>query len=239
MRIAQHGGMHQTTLHALAPHEVPVRRDRPFAPLHRVSAMSPAFETCWARHADEVRAAQRLRWRVFVDEMGAQLRPPPGAGPGVDADRFDPHCEHLLVRTLATANAPAQVVGTYRVLTPAAARMLGGLYTETEFNLTPLAALRPRMVELGRSCVDPAYRHGTVIMMLWSSLVDFMRRGRLDTAIGCASVAMHDSGHGAASLWRSLASRHLAAPALQVRPRLPLPLADLRQDLDPSPPQRR
>lgn len=210
-------------------------------PAPRRQAVSEApqaigLEAVWARHADEVRAAQRLRWRVFADELGACLSPPPGTPPGVDADAFDGHCEHLLVRTVATADMPSRVVGTYRVLTPAAARLVGRLYTETEFELTALAGWRHRLVELGRSCVDPAFRQGAVIMLLWASLASFMRDNRLEAAIGCASVPMHDGGHAAASLWRQLNTSHRAPPALQVRPRVPLPLAELRQDLDVAPP---
>ena len=114
------------------PHELISLDSR--IPLGGVSqARSPAarpvrLEALWARHADEVRQAQRLRYQVFVDEMGARLSPPPGTPEGLDIDRFDDACEHLLVRTVETADAPAEVVGTYRVLTPAAARLTGGLY---------------------------------------------------------------------------------------------------------------
>ena len=154
----------------------------------------------WAVHADEVREAQRLRFRVFAEEMGAQLRPAPGTPPGQDVDAFDAHCEHLLVRTAATDHAPARVVGTYRVLTPMAARQAGGLYSDSEFDLHRLDPLRPRIAELGRSCTDPAFRTGGVILMLWAALADFMMRNGLDITVGCASIPMHDGGHTAASL---------------------------------------
>ena len=151
-------------------------------------------------------------------------------------DAFDAHCEHLLVRIAETAEAPATVVGTYRVLTPAAARRAGGLYSEQEFDLSPLDPLRQRLVELGRSCTHPAFRQGGVILMLWSALADFMQRNRLDITVGCASVAMADGGHMAASLWQLLRQQHLADAALQVRPRLPLPVQRLRADLPVEPP---
>lgn len=197
---------------------------------------APRLEALWARHADDVQAAQRLRWRVFADEMGARLRPPPGTPAGLDVDMFDAFCEHLLVRTVATGTRPAQVVGTYRVLTPAAARLVGGLYSDTEFDLTRLRPLRPAMAELGRSCVDPAWRSGAVILLLWTSLAEFMHRNGLRIMIGCASVPMRDGGHVAASLWQTLARTHLAPIERQVRPRLPLPVDELRGDLDVEPP---
>ena len=201
-----------------------------------VDAARARFHVGWARTEDEVRQAQRLRYQVFVDEMGARLSVPAGAPAGHDIDLFDPFCEHLLVRTLDEHGQPAEVIGTYRVLTPEAARRAGGLYSETEFDLTRLRSLRPRMVELGRSCVHPDHRHGGAIMALWGALAEFMVRNDLDTMIGCASISMRDGGHYAASLWRQLEGSHLADIAWQVRPRLPLPVDDLRQDLVVEPP---
>lgn len=196
----------------------------------------PTLETVWARHEDELRAAQRLRWRVFVEEMGATLRPPRGTPPGHDTDLFDPYCEHLLVRTVADGDEPSRVVGTYRVLTPAAARRVGGLYSGEEFDLSILAPLRPTLAELGRSCIDPDFRHGGVILMLWGALAAFMQRNGLTRMIGCASVPMRDGGHYAASLWRRLEAAHLAPIEWRVRARCPLPVDGLNSALPVEPP---
>jgi putative hemolysin len=190
----------------------------------------------WARTAQDILAAQRLRHEVFVEEMGARLQLPADAPPGHDIDAFDRHCEHLLVRAIAADGHSAQVIGTYRVLTPEAATRAGGLYSETEFDLSPLQSLRPRMVELGRSCVHAEHRSGGAIMALWGALAEFMVRNQLDTMIGCASVSMRDGGHYAASLWHQLKDTHLAAPQWQVTPRLALPVDELRQDLEVEPP---
>lgn len=208
------------------------------APRQRDPLPTPGgLQVAWARHQDEVRAAQRLRHAVFAGEMGARLQTPV---PGHDIDLFDDFCEHLLVRDAATH----AVIGTYRVLTPAQARRLGGTYSDTEFDLTRLRALRPRMVELGRSCVHPAHRQGGVILALWGALGEFMARNRLDTMLGCASIpVMHGgvfSGDVAASIWRQVSARHLAPIEWQVRPRLALPLAlplaHLNDQLDVEPP---
>lgn len=187
-------------------------------------ARPSALEVAWATDASDVRAAQRLRYRVFVEEMGARIDVPPGTPPGLDVDRFDDACEHLLVRTVASASAPAQVVGTYRVLTPDGARRIGALYTETEFDLRSLDALRPHMAELGRSCTAPEWRRGTVILLLWTALAEFMQRAGLRYMVGCASVSARDGGAQAASLWHALRTTHLAEPGLRVQPHRPLPL---------------
>ncbi len=210
----------------------------PRGSLRRPDTAAPALErgaisVVWASHQDEVREAQRLRYDVFAREMGARLD---GDIPDHDVDLFDDYCEHLMVRDTATG----AVVGTYRVLTPAQARRVGSLYTETEFDLTRLRSLRARMVELGRSCVHPLHRHGGVIMALWGALTEFMVRNELDTMIGCASIPMlHEgvvSGDVAASVWRQVREAHLAPIEWQVRPRLPLPIERLDDSLPVEPP---
>ena len=191
------------------------------------------IEVVWAKHLDDVRQAQRLRFSIFAGEMGAKLD---SKLPGHDVDLFDDYCEHLLVRDLAAG----EVVGTYRVLTPAQARRIGSTYSDLEFDLTRLRTLRERMVELGRSCVHPDHRHGGVIMALWGALAEFMVRNQLDTMIGCASIPMlHNgvvSGDMAASIWKQVSQTHLAPVEYHVRPRLPLPINQLNGELDVEPP---
>ena len=175
----------------------------------------------WARHLDEVRAAQKLRHDVFVHEMGAKL---PVIVEGHDIDLFDDYCEHLLVKHQHSG----EVIGTYRLLTPTQARRLGSTYTDTEFDLTRLRSIRERMVELGRSCVHPEHRQGSVILALWGALAEFMHQNSLDIMIGCASVPMMVHGvaspQTAANIWHQLRQTHLAGIEWQVRPRLALPV---------------
>lgn len=212
----------------------------PRGSLHRPQAAAATEEgaaggisVTWARHLDEVREAQRLRHAVFCGEMGARLDTPL---PGHDIDLFDEFCEHLLVRERATR----QVIGTYRVLTPAQAGRIGSFYSDTEFDLWRLRQVRERMVELGRSCVHPDHRQGGVILALWTALGGFMQRNGLDVMIGCASIPMlHNgmvSGDVAASVWRQLRETHLAPIEFQVTPRLALPVEWLDGSLAVEPP---
>lgn len=178
----------------------------------------------WARSTEQVCEAQQLRYRVFALEMGARLTPPPGTEPGLDADHFDSFCDHLLVHARQDGRrARTTLVGTYRVLSPAAARRAGGLYMDTEFDLAPLTALRPDAVELGRSCVDPAWRSGAVIMALWSALGAYMRSHGAQTMIGCASIPLQANPQGVADLWQQLSLTHLVAPRWQVKPLIGMP----------------
>ena len=202
------------------------------APAGATQSDKAGLEVVWARDEEDVRQAQRLRYRVFADEMGANLTVPKDSPPGHDIDLFDPFCEHLLVRAQGTDHERGPVIGTYRVLTPANAQRVGGLYADGEFDLTRLRPLRAKMVELGRSCVDPDWRSGGAILALWGALAEFMHRNELDTMIGCASVSMRDGGHFAASLWEQLRQTHLAPICWQATPRLALPVGDLQCDLD-------
>lgn len=178
----------------------------------------------------EILEAQRLRYKVFAEEMGAKL---PSAKEGIDRDIFDPHCEHLLVRE-STAN---KVVGTYRILPPDQAKKVGGYYAQTEFDLTRLLHLSERMVEVGRSCVHWDYRDGATITRLWDGLAQYMQKNRHEYLIGCASISMADGGHVAASIYRKLQRIYSAPAEYSVFPRYPLPLHALNQYLDaPIPP---
>jgi putative hemolysin len=197
----------------------------------------PHLQAYWARHADEVREAQRLRWRVFVDGVGARITPPAGTPDGHDADRFDPHCEHLIVRAYEhEGDHRGRVVGTCRVMTPDAALRAGGLHSDDTFDLESIDAMRASMVEVGRSCIDPSYRQGAVIMLMCSRLEQFMHDNGLRWMIASASVTMTDGGGYAASLWQALFAQHAAPASLRVTPRHPLAVNRLSQGVPVEPP---
>jgi putative hemolysin len=178
-----------------------------------------------ARNVAEIAEAQRIRYKVFGEEMGANL---PSADLGLDIDRFDGFCEHLLVRD----HANSKVVGTYRILPPEQAVNAGGYYSETEFDLSRLQNLRDRMVEVGRSCVHPDYRDGATITQLWSGLADYIGKHNHEYLIGCASISMADGGHYAASVYNKVHKLHAAPSEYTVFPHCRLPLESLQQDLE-------
>lgn len=182
----------------------------------------PSLAVSLAHCQSDILDAQRLRYRVFAGEMGANL---PSRTPGVDHDIYDPYCEHLVVRDTQSG----EIVGTYRILAPENARQIG-YYSENEFDLTRLQHLRSRLVEIGRSCVHPDYRSGATITLLWSGLAQYMTERGYDYLMGCASVSMADGGHAAASLYNRLAVEHMGPQEYRVFPRCPLPLAALQQD---------
>jgi len=172
---------------------------------------------------DEIKAIQRLRYQVFTEDMGAVFS---DAVDGIEQDRFDPWCRHFMVCEAASG----RVVGTYRVLTPENARRAGGYYAESEFDLEGLGTLRDNLAECGRSCTHADYRDGSVIMLLWSGVAQFMARNGYRYVLGCASVSLRDDGVAAAQVWRSVAGMvHAAMRPGQphVTPRHPYPVEKL------------
>jgi putative hemolysin len=177
----------------------------------------PRLALAFARNENEVAEAQRLRYAVFAGEMGARLD---AGADGRDEDRFDAFCEHLLVRDVETGEA----VGTYRILSPRAAREAGGYYSEQEFDLARVAHLREGMVEVGRSCIHPDYRSGGAILMLWSALIRYALENQYEYLFGCASMSMADGGHSAAAVFRRLGPQCMSPVEYRVFPRCRLPL---------------
>lgn len=171
-----------------------------------------------AADARDLQAAQRLRYRVFVEELGAD-------GPLVDhaarleRDEFDDIFDHLLL--LDNRRDPAtleDVVGVYRLLPSDRLAAGGRFYSEGEYDLTPLRQSGRKLLELGRSCVHPDHRGGTAMFHLWNALADYVLERGIEVLFGVASF----HGTDIARLTPSLAylhHHHLAPPALRVRAR--------------------
>lgn len=186
------------------------------------------FEMRLATNKDEVEEAQRLRYQVFFEEMGARAQSKRSL---LDVDEYDADCEHLIVRELKIQ----QVVGCYRIMRPETAIKRGSFYSDSEFDLTRLHHLRSSTAEVGRACIHPDYRTGAVIMLLWSGIARFMLENRYDYLIGCASVSLADGGANALSVHSKAASDWLSPPEYRVFPRHAFPLKGLAS-LDPQVP---
>lgn len=148
-----------------------------------------SLETRLARNEREIDAAQQVRFRVFVEEMGARL-PLDAMRRGRDIDAFDAVCDHLLVLDNAIEGDPEdQIVGTYRLLRQETALANKGFYSASEFEIESLIARHPdkRFMELGRSCVLPEYRTKRTLELLWQGNWAYAVRHRMDAMIGCAS----------------------------------------------------
>jgi putative hemolysin len=185
----------------------------------------PKLSVNLARTESEVRAAQKLRYRIFAEEMGAKM---PGKEERIDQDRYDFYCDHLIVRD----EASNEVVGTYRILSPEQAVKAGGYYSEGEFDLSHMQNLRDSLVEVGRSCVHPDYREGGVITLLWAGMAQYMVNNNYSYLIGCASISMADGGHNAANIYHNIKSENLGPLEWRVTPNCALPYEALVDNAD-------
>ncbi len=174
------------------------------------------YSVSLARSSGEIEEAQRLRYRVFMEEMGA-------ASPDLqrlDIDDFDADCEHLIVRDQASL----WVVGCYRIMRPEIAQRRGAYYADGEFDLTRLHHLRNQTAELGRACIDPAHRNGTVLMLLWSALGRIITEAEFGYVIGCASISLATGHDNVLAVFNDVATKHLSPPEYRVFPRVAYPI---------------
>src|SRR5256886_13956160 len=164
-----------------------------------------------AADAAEIAAAERLRFRLFAEELGVTLHSPT---PGYDVDEFDAYCDHLIVVEEATGD----VVGTYRMLPPGRAPRR---YSAGEFDLSALAGLEGDLVETGRSCVHPDHRDGGVINLAWAGLARYLHLTGPRWLAGGASGRLDDGGAAAAGAWGLAMRQHLSPPGDRGRPPRP------------------
>jgi len=175
----------------------------------------PEFEVRLAADASELRAAQALRYEVFVRELGGDGEMVDHAA-GLERDRFDPYFDHLLL--FDHARARDAVVGVYRVLRDDQAAAAGQFYSDDEYDLAPLRRSGRRLLELGRSCLHAEYRGGNGMVHLWQGLADYVARHRIEILFGVASFHGTDPAPLAHAL-SLLHDRHLAPGPLRVRAR--------------------
>lgn len=184
----------------------------------------PQFELRLADTPADILAAQRLRYAVFVEELG-------GDGALVDhdarieADRFDPFFEHLLLLDLNRA-PDDRVVGVYRVMRAEGAARARRFYSEDEYDLGPLRRSGRRLLELGRSCVHREYRGGAAMMHLWTGLAEYIAEHDIELMFGVASFHGLDPAPLAGQL-SLLHHRHLAPVDIR-----PVARADAYQAMD-------
>lgn len=176
-----------------------------------------SLEVRLARTPEEVDAAQALRYRVFYEEMAADPSPEMAAR-ARDFDGFDTYCDHLLVIDHERGAGAGRVVGTYRLLRRSVAEAHGGFYSATEYDIRAITTQPGELLELGRSCVDAAYRNRATMTLLWRGNAAYVLHYDIPLMFGCASFPGTDpAGH--AHPLSYLHHHHLAPAALRPRAR--------------------
>ena len=175
------------------------------------------FSVFVAESQEQRRECYKLRYDVFANELGAEVR---GAEPGIDKDRFDDACLHLAVYD----NHTTELIATTRLLDNHGRAKTGLFYSETEFDLSNILSDGCRFMEVGRTCIHPAYRRGAALPMLWQGIARIVVDSHIDYLIGCASIPLSSGDKYLSTLMHHIREKHYAPESLRVRPLVPLRL---------------
>jgi putative hemolysin len=178
-----------------------------------------------AESLEDLIDCQRLRYLVFNCELGEGLES--SARIGLDRDRFDFICDHLMVRDTASG----KLVGTYRMQSGFRAKGNLGYYSEQFFDFAPFERIRAEVLELGRACVHTDYRHTTVLQMLWKGIARYAASCGARYLFGCSSLSSQDESAGMA-LYEELRGKYLIEPAFRTHPK---PAFECRADGQTTP----
>jgi len=159
----------------------------------------------------------KLRYDIFSDELGAEVR---GQEEGLDKDRFDDHCQHLVVYD----NQSNELIATTRLLNNDGRAITGLFYSESEFDLSNILHPDVAFMEVGRTCIHPAYRKGAVLAMLWQGIARAVVAKKIDYLIGCASIPLSNGDKYITGIMHHIYQSHYAPESLRVRPLVPLRL---------------
>lgn len=143
------------------------------------------LEVFIARTDKDIEQAQKLRYEVFFEEMGA-LPTPEITASKRDFDEFDAVCDHLMV-VEHQPEGGFKVVGTYRLLRREPMKAIGRFYTDSEFDISPMRDYPGEILELGRSCVHPNFRNRAVMQLLWRGIGAYVTKFNIEIMFGCAS----------------------------------------------------
>lgn len=174
------------------------------------------YQVSIATDIAEVRESQALRYAIFAEEMGATLH---STIEGIDADDLDPYCMHLLVRD----SDSGELVASTRVLNDERAKAFGRFYSESEFEMDQVKALKGKKLEVGRTCVHPEFRNGGVIGALWQGLAELMFRDGYQWLFGCASIEWGQGGSDVYAIMDRFRRKYMSDDGQRVLPRVEIP----------------
>lgn len=176
---------------------------------------SKRFSVRLAENKQEIEQCLRLRYRIFAQEMGARLS---SNNEGLDQDRFDEFCKHLMVFD----NDSGKVIATTRLLVSEDAKKSGYFYSETEFNLELILTQHGRFLEVGRTCIDSESRKGAVLAILWQGIAEIVVKQKVDYLIGCASISLSCGDAYINSIMHVLRKKYFSPNDCRATPLVPL-----------------
>ena len=156
--------------------------------------MAGRYSARFAEDGADIESAQALRFKTFR-----------GGGQGLDADAFDPICKHILVEKCDNG----QLVCTFRILPLANGSEIGKSYSAQYYELSRLHDIAGMIVEIGRFCIDPAYKDPDILRVAWSAMTNYVDENHVELLFGCSSFSGTDSEEYT-DAFALLKERHLA-----------------------------
>lgn len=176
-----------------------------------------------AESQEEINKCLQLRFQVFSEELGAELK---SDNAGLDKDQYDQYCIHLMVID-HTSN---KVIATTRLLTSDAAYQAGGYYSDTEFNLSNILKQNYRYMEVGRTCINADYRAGSALPLLWQGIARIILELDIDYMFGCASIPYYGDAKYISSIMHYIKQHHFSDEDNRVIPHIPVKMEDDASD---------
>lgn len=174
------------------------------------------YQVRLASNTDDIRASQALRYKIFAEEMGAELA---SAAQALDVDELDPFCRHLLVYD----QQQQLLVASTRILDDVGAEAFGRFYSESEFEMHAVKSLLGKKLEVGRTCVHADYRSGAVIGVLWQGLIELMYSGGYQWLFGCASIPWEQGGANVHAVMDRFRRKYMCDASQRVKPKVAVP----------------
>ena len=134
-----------------------------------------------AEDANDVKAAQRLRYQTFIAGTGATkegLR-----AEGLDADHLDGMCDHMLVEDRKTG----ELVCCFRMMPLKTGAEIDKCYSAQFYDLDALRDYPDPMVEMGRFCIHPDYKDPDVLRIAWGAMTGYVDDNGVEMLFGCSS----------------------------------------------------
>lgn len=166
-----------------------------------------------AETEEEIVAAQKLRYRVFYEELGATPTPEM-ASLKRDINKYDDVADHLILEDTRQKNPADRIIGTYRLIQKEGAAKIGNFYTEDEFDISPLKQNGGKLLELGRSCIVEGYRSMSVLQLLWQGIISYVSAHDIKLLFGCGSFPSETNPDNVSEGLAYLYHYHLAPPEI-------------------------
>ncbi len=177
------------------------------------------FSVIFAEDDQTRRQCYQLRYNVFANEFGAEVR---GNEHGLDKDRFDDYCVQVAVYD----NATQEIIATTRLLMNEGRDKTGMFYSETEFDLSSILQNNKQYLEVGRTCIHPDYRRGAALPMLWRGIARAVVENQIDYLFGCASIPLANGDRYIQSVMNHIREKYFSPESMRVRPLIPLRMED-------------